>query len=126
MEPQEKSKLFKFLRVDAIIEHLSGLIEARLELAKLELREELAKMGASIIATIVLSFLGVLIIIFLSISLSTLLNDLLESKFLGYFIVTGFYTLILILLLIFNVRSWLQEKIENMLINTEEEDQTDE
>ena len=126
MEPQEKSKLFKFLRVDAIIEHLSGIIEARLELVKLELREELAKMGARIIAAIILSFLGVLIIVFLSFSLSTLFNYLLESQFIGYFIVTGFYTLVLILLLVFNVRSWLQEKIENVLIDTDENDAEDE
>jgi uncharacterized membrane protein YqjE len=126
MEPQEKSKLFKFLRVDAIIEHLSGLIEARLELVKFELREEFAKMGARIIATILLSFLGVLIIVFLSFSLSTLFNYLLDSRFLGYFIVTGFYSLTLILLLVFNVRSWLQLKIERMLIDTEEKDAEDE
>lgn len=122
MEPQEKSKLFKFLRVDAIIEHLTGLIEARLEIAKLEVREELAKIGASIIAIVVLSFLGVLIIVFLSFSIATLLNHILDSEFLGYFIITGFYSLVLILLLVFNVRSWLQNKIEGVLIDTKEED----
>ena len=36
MEDQEKSRLFKFLKIDSIIENLTGLIEARLDLAKLE------------------------------------------------------------------------------------------
>ena len=63
MEKQEKSRLFKFLKIDAIIENLTGLIETRLELAKMELKEELAKFGARIIALVIFAFLGVMIII---------------------------------------------------------------
>ena len=126
METQEKSKLFKFLRIDAIIENLTGLIEARMELAKLEIKEEVAKAGARIIAGVVLAFLLVMIIIFMSITLATWLNYLLESVFFGYLIVTGFYLLVLVLLIAFKVHVWLQLKIEGMLIDTEETNQGDE
>lgn len=126
METQEKSKLFKFLRIDAIIENLTGLIEARMELAKLEIKEEAAKIGARIVAAIVFSFLLVMIIIFLSLSVATLLNSVLESLFLGYVIITGFYLLVLVLLIAFKAHIWLQQKIEDGLINfvdTKEEDE---
>ena len=126
METQEKSKLFKFLRIDAIIENLTGLIEARMELAKLELKEEVAKAGARIIAGVVLAFLLVMIIIFVSIALATWLNYLLGSMFIGYLIITGFYLLVLVLLIAFKAHVWLQQKIEGMLIDTEETDQSDE
>ena len=126
METQEKSKLFKFLKIDAIIENLTGLIEARMELAKLELKEEVAKAGARIIAGVVLAFLLVMIIIFVSIALATWLNYLLESMFFGYLIVTGFYLLVLGMLIAFKAHVWLQQKIEGMLIDTEETDQSDE
>ena len=126
METQEKSKLFKFLRIDAIIENLTGLIEARLELAKLELKEEIAKAGARIIAGVVLAFLLVMIIIFVSITLAAWLNYLLGSMFFGYLIVTGFYLLVLVLLIAFKAHIWLQQKIEGMLIDSEETDQKDE
>ena len=126
METQEKSKLFKFLRIDAIIENLTGLIEARLELAKLELKEEVAKAGARIIAGVVLAFLLVMIIIFVSITLAAWLNFLLDSMFFGYLIVTGFYLLVLLLLIAFKVHIWLQQKIEGMLIDTEDKNQSDE
>lgn len=126
METQEKSKLFKFLKIDAIIENLTGLIEARMELAKLELKEEVAKAGARIIAGVVLAFLLVMIIIFVSITLATWLNYLLESMFFGYLIVTGFYLLVLGMLIAFKAHVWLQQKIEGMLIDTEETDQSDE
>ena len=127
METQEKSKLFKFLRIDAIIDSLTGLIEARVELAKLEIKEEIAKIGARIIAAIVFSFLVVMIIIFFSISMAALLNWVLESLFIGYAIVTGFYLLVLVLLISFKAHIWLQRKIEGVLINfveTKEEDES--
>lgn len=117
METQEKSKLFKFLRIDAIIENLTGLIEARVELAKLEVKEEVAKVGAKIVAAIVFSFLLIMIIIFLSISVGALLNSVLESMFLGYVIVTGFYLLVLVLLIVFKAHIWLQQKLEGVLID---------
>lgn len=126
METQEKSKLFKFLRIDAILENLTGLIEARMALAKLEIKEEVAKVGARIIAGVVLAFLLVMIIIFMSITLATWLNYLLGSMFLGYLIITGFYLLVLLLLIAFKVHVWLQQKIESMLIDTEETNQSDE
>ena len=126
MEPQEKSKLYKFLKIDAILENLTALIEARLELAKLEIKEEVAKLGAKIIAGVVFAFLLVMIVIFLSISLATWINYLLESVFLGYVIVTGFYIVVLGLLIAFKTRIWLQKKIEAMLIESEETNHEDE
>ena len=126
MEPQEKSKLYKFLKIDAILENLTALIEARLELAKLEIKEEVAKLGAKIIAGVVFAFLLVMIVIFLSISLATWINYLLESVFLGYVIVTGFCIVVLALLIAFKTRIWLQKKIEAMLIESEETNHEDE
>ena len=122
MDTPEKSKLFRFLKIDVIIEHLTGLIEARLELAKLEIKEEVAKVGARIIAGVVMAFLLVMIIIFLSLSLATLGNSLLDSQYWGYFIVTGFYLLILLLLILFKVHVRLQKAIENMLIEDDGDD----
>jgi len=126
METQEKSKLFKFLRIDAIIENLTGLVEARLELAKLEIKEEVSKAGARIIAGVVFSFLLVMIIIFLNFSIASWLNSTLNSTYWGYFIVTGFYLLILILLVAFKAHIWLQQKIESMLIDNEDINDDDE
>ena len=126
METQEKSRLFKFFKVDAIIENLTGLIEARLELAKIEIKEEVARTGARIIAGVVFAFLGVMIVIFLSISLATWLNYIIGSIFLGSVIVTVFYLLVLVLLVVFKVHVWLQEKIEAMLIEQDDTNQSDE
>lgn len=126
METQEKSKLFKFLRLDAIIEHLTGLIEARVELAKIEIKEEVSRIGARIIAGVVFAFFLVMIIIMFSIALAAWINVMLESGYWGYFIVTGFYLLTLILLIVFKVHIRLQQKMESLLIDSEDIDEDDE
>jgi uncharacterized membrane protein YqjE len=127
MENQEKSRLFKFLKIDTIVENLTGLIEARLELVKIELKEELAKIGARVIAGVVFAFLAVMIIIFFNFWMANLLNSLIGSLWAGYAIVTGFYFLILILLIAFRVPKVLQEKIEDSLMqNVDSEDDGDE
>ena len=126
MESQEKSKLFKFLRIDAIIEHLTGLIETRVELAKIEVKEEVSKIGARIIAGVVFAFLLVMIIIMFSIALAAWINVMLESGYWGYFIVTGFYLLTLILLIVFKVHIRLQQKMESLLIDSEDFEEDDE
>lgn len=125
MEKKEKGKLFKFLRLDAIIDNLTGLIETRIELAKIEMKEEVAKIGARIIAGVVLSFLLVMIIIFLSFSVATWINSLLESTYWGYFIITGFYLVFFILIIVLKAHIWLQQKIESSLIDTEENPEED-
>jgi uncharacterized membrane protein YqjE len=125
MEKKEKGKLFKFLRLDAIIDNLTGLIETRIELAKIEMKEEVAKIGARIIAGVVLSFLLVMIIIFLSFSVATWINSLLESAYWGYFIITGFYLVFFILIIVLKAHIWLQQKIESSLIDTEENTEED-
>ena len=127
MEKQEKSRLFKFLKIDSIIENLIGLVEARLELAKIEMKEEVAKIGARIIAAVVFAFLGVMIIIFFSFWMATFINSLLESDWAGFAIVTGFYLVILILLIAFKAHKVLQGKIEDALIqNVDIEEEEDE
>jgi uncharacterized membrane protein YqjE len=125
MENQEKSRLFKFLKIDAIIDNLTGLIETRLALAKIELKEELAKIGARVIAMFVFAFLAMMIIIFFSFWMARLFNSLLDSLWLGFAIVTGFYFLILILLVVFRVHILLQNKIEDALIQNVEDDGDD-
>lgn len=126
MENQEKSRLFKFLKIDSIIDNLTGLIETRLALAKIELKEELAKIAARVIAMVIFSFLGVMTVIFFSIWLASFLNSLLESVWAGYAIVTGFYLLILILLILFKVHILLQMKIEDALMENVDNEEDEE
>lgn len=121
-------KLLSFLKVDSIFDDVIAIIEAKVELLKIELKEEAAKAASKIISAIFLGIMVFLIVIFLSITTATLLNYLLESTFWGYAIITGFYILLLVGFKIFKVGKKLEIKIEASLnnLNTEEEELNDE
>lgn len=119
-------KIMGFLKVDSIIDDLVAIVEAKVELLKIELKEEAAKAVTKIISAIVLGLLMFLIVIFLSITIATVINHLMESRFWGFAIVTGFYLLLLIGFKVFKVGDKLERQIEISLNNFEEEDKSEE
>lgn len=110
-------KIMNFLKVDSIIDDIVAIVEAKVELLKIELKEEAAKAVTKIISAIVLGLLLFLIVIFVSITIATLLNHFLESRFWGFAIVTGFYLLLLLAFKVFKVGEKLEQKIEMSLNN---------
>lgn len=90
--------LGKMLNVDELISNLTGYVEARLALAKIEIRDEISQAIAKLIYFAIVAFIGALAIIFLSISISILLNLLFKSTFLGYLIVAFLYMITFALL----------------------------
>ena len=89
---------------------------------KVELKYEVAKIGAKLLSFIILSFFISLIVIFLSFSAATLSNSLMDSRYWGFVIVTGFYTLLVVLYLSFKVNLGIQHFFEKMLIGDTEFD----
>ncbi|MDN5203954.1 phage holin family protein [Fulvivirgaceae bacterium BMA10] len=80
---------------EKFIKNLIGFVETKIELLKLDVREEISKVLAKLIAIIVLLLLCFLMIIFLSLALGNYLNDILESSFLGYLIVAAVYLILI-------------------------------
>ena len=118
-------KLLSFLKVDTIFDDLTAIVEAKVELLKIELKEEAAKTASKLISAVFLGIMVFLIVIFLSVTIASLLNYFLSSNYWGYAIVTLFYTLLLVGYKVFNVGKKLEIRIEESLNNlhkTEEED----
>lgn len=86
-----KDSIFKFLRLDNLIEHLSGYFETRVELMKIEIREEMARVISNGLMVGVLFLLGMLFLVFFSIGMALYLNHRLESASAGFWIVSGIY-----------------------------------
>ncbi len=119
-------KLLSFLKVDSIFDDLTAIVEAKIELLKIELKEEAAKTASKLISAIFLGLMVFLIVIFLSITIATLLNYFLESNFWGYAIVTLFYLLLLVAFKVFKVGKKLEVTIEESLNNLHQKDSEDE
>lgn len=81
------------------------------------LKEKLAKVVAKLIPIVILIFLGLFFIIFLSVTGGLLLNDILESPWLGFAIVSGIYLLLFLIFLLIQNTAWFKNLILNKILN---------
>lgn len=115
--------------IAGLIERIKEYIKLKIEQIKLELVGHVARLMSQLIVFFLLVILGLFMVMFLSFALGALLNELLESNYLGYLIIASFYLLgILILTLLAKsgkIQGWLESAILNASnkIQEEEEDE---
>jgi uncharacterized membrane protein YqjE len=104
--------LTKFLKIDELIDTLTEYIKIKLELIKLNMVEELSEIIAQVIALFLILTVFMFFLAFGSITLSTFLNYIWGSSYLGYGAVTGVY-LVILLFFVYLLRSGkLKEAVE--------------
>lgn len=86
-----KETIFKFLRLDNLMGNLTGYVEARIELLKIEIKEDVAKVLASALMILIVAFLAFIFLLFLSFGLAHYLNTFFGKPQMGYWIVAGMY-----------------------------------
>ena len=84
-------------RPEGVIGNLMGYIDTRIDLIKLEVQEKLKNGLVSLLHVVLLGFAAFMAVIFLNIFIALLLNDLLDSQFWGFGIVTLFYITLLVI-----------------------------
>lgn len=95
-----KDRILKFLRLDGIISNLTGYVETRVALIKIEIREEVAGILSRGLMIMIVFLIAFLFVLFLSLGLAQYLNTVIGSEFAGYMIVALFFGLLLFVLLI--------------------------
>jgi len=101
MEIKDKNKFIKLFKLDKILENLVGYVETRLELYKVEFKEEVAKaIGAMAFIMVLVAVFG-LMIVFLSLALANQLNAVLDSNYLGFLIIAVIYLISGILIIVY-------------------------
>ena len=96
-----KDSIFKFLRVDNLVGSFSGYIETRLQLYKMEIREDVSKALSKALVYAVLGFFAFLFLIFFSVGLAHFINFFMVGSFAGYWIVAGIYAVAFLLVLLY-------------------------
>jgi uncharacterized membrane protein YqjE len=86
-----KDTIFRFLRLDNLVNNATGYLDARVELLKIEIREEVAHVLAKGIIVVIVALLSLLFLLFLSVGLAHFLNSYLRGAHIGYWIVAGMY-----------------------------------
>jgi hypothetical protein len=99
------NKFFKWIggidvviNFDNLLKSLTGYIETKVELTRIEAKETISKIAAKIMLYISLFILLQFTIAFISLTVGTILNEILDSRFAGFAIVSGLYLLIIIIM----------------------------
>lgn len=108
------NKFFKFLKLDGLIETIKLYIDKRIQLFKLEAQEKAAEIIATLLLVFLTGLMFFLMLIFISLALGNYLNQLLNSTYLGYAVLAGFF-LLLLLLFSLNIKDgFLHRRIHKM------------
>ncbi|HTH58352.1 MAG TPA: phage holin family protein [Cyclobacteriaceae bacterium] len=112
------TSIFKFLRLDNLVSNLTGYVETRVELLKVEVREEVVKVVSHGLMISVCVLLTLLFLIFLSVGLANYISEQYGTSFTGYWFVAGAYALICLIIILFRkniglfIESYLKEQTQ--------------
>lgn len=96
-----KETIFKLLRIDNLVDNISGYVETRVKILKIEIKEDVARVLSKGLVSGSMIIIGLIFLFFISIGFAQFLNIYFEDSFKGYLIVAGIYLVILIVFLIF-------------------------
>ena len=122
---EDKKGIFSFLKVDSIVKNFTGLIENRVELFKIELKEDAAKAGSRIVVLMIIALSLFMAVLFLSIGLSFFIGRFLNNEMLGFFVVGGIFLLILVLIIFMNKFFNINKKLEKIILEILDNDAND-
>lgn len=107
-----KENILKFLKLDSLVDNVTGYVEARIELLKIEIKEEVARGLAKALVTVVMIAVFTLFIMLISIAAAYKVGETI-GMFGGFASVASFY--LLIGLLVFLFRNSITELLEKQL-----------
>ncbi|MDH4090652.1 MAG: phage holin family protein [Cyclobacteriaceae bacterium] len=107
-----KETLLKFLKLDSLVDNVTGYVEARIELMKIELREEVAKGLAKTVVLLVILALFTLFVWMTSMAAAYKIGESL-GIYEGFAIVGCFYLVVGLVFYLF--RNPITEKLEKRL-----------
>lgn len=108
-----KEKILKLLKLENLFESVSGYVESKFELFKMEIREEVIGIVARILVFVIIGLCFLLFLILASIGLAWYLGTLVGMTG-GILIVAGFYLLLFALMIGF--REQVSEGIHNAVM----------
>jgi uncharacterized membrane protein YqjE len=107
-----RDSIAKFFKVDSLISNLTGYIETRIELLKVEAKEEFSKGLSNVLIFVLLAFVFAVFIVLFSVAVAMELSEHLGG-FAGFAIVSAFYLLLGVVLVL--SRETLTKKLEKKI-----------
>jgi uncharacterized membrane protein YqjE len=107
-----KETLLKFLKLDGLVNNLTGYIETRIELMKYEVKEDMARAISKVALLLMVSVFFVFFLLFASAAVAHKIGESLGT-FAGYGIVAGFYLVLLLFIVL--LREPLSHRVEKKI-----------
>ena len=110
-----KDTFLKFLKLDGVLDTAKDYAETRLELLKIEIKEDVARLLSKAFLVLLLTFSFALFIILLSVGIVYYLGSLVGMVG-GFLIMAGFYLLLSLVLLLFrkNINQLLEKQFTEL------------
>lgn len=102
--------------IDNLINKISGYVEKKIELVKLEIQEDMAVIAAKVVLMVIMGLLLLIFFLFLSLLLGIYINNVTNSKFVGFGIVAIIYFVIFLLLVFLKKPLKLEKRLEKYLV----------
>jgi Putative Actinobacterial Holin-X, holin superfamily III len=102
--------------IGALIDKSKDFLDTKIELARLKTIDKSADVLSSVIVMVSMLFIATLVIILFSIGLALFLGSLLGAYHDGFFVVGGFYAIVLLILYIQRDK-WIKTPVSRELIN---------
>jgi uncharacterized membrane protein YqjE len=115
-----KETILKLLKLDTLVDSLTGYFEGRVELMKYEIKEDLARSLAKVSLLMLTALLFTFFLIFISVAVAFKLSESLGA-FGGFGIVAGFYLALLLAIVVFrsSISKNLEKKLKNLIIHSD-------
>lgn len=98
-----------------IVDQIAEYAEIKTEQIKLKFVSKVSRLLATVLSLVVIGFLCLIFLFFISFSIGEVLNEALQSAYWGYFIISGFYLILVIVVLLLarakKIRGWFERLI---------------
>lgn len=106
--------MMKFLKLEGLLESVKGYIDTRMQIVKLEFHEKTANAITSLLFIFLAGFMGLMMMLFVSLALGYYLNYLLNSNYLGFAIMALFFLIMVVIFAVNINKGMLHRKIHNL------------
>ena len=103
-----------------VIDNIVEFIEVKTEQIKLRIIARVARILSGVFALSIIAVLAFFFLFFLSFAFAEMINESLNSPYLGYLMIAGAYLLIIIILFLLLKSRKLQKWIEALIVKLEE------
>jgi|SRR5450432_3415088 hypothetical protein len=102
--------------IKTLIDKSKDYLDTKIELTRLKTIDKSADVLSTVVVTVSILFVSAVLILFASLGLALLIGKMLGAYHYGFFIMAGFYAIILLVIYV-KREKWIKTPIANELIN---------